>query len=312
MTFDSIWRALRDRCGAIDPDTVLVTPSSERPFRVVSTDDDRIVIRYVETDDERVLWRNQFDVLYDRMAPDSEGLSFSDLPPGVEPYVSVLSLAPQYAVDRSTGTISHSTADEREESPFLRPEWTTRTPPERVHDDAILLADLLERHDVESPRSLSSDALVDLYVLLSDVQHGTDRIRQDIRDVLLDYIGPDARLHGQFGTVHRTSREVRRLNDEETVLAAIDEHGIPREWVMGIDPSKLDVVLAVTDLDESDVYTIEEQVYVQKTEVEEGEKQSRLQGLKDRLATLEDTEAEELRADIEQLEDRIDALLAAG
>ena len=312
MPLDSTWRRLRDRCEGIEPESVLLTPSSERPFRVVSTGEDRIVIEYVGTGEERTLWRDQFDVLGDRIGSDSEELSISDLLPGVEPYVSVLSLAPEYGIDESRGTLRRPRSDERAESPFLRPEWAARTPPERVHDDAILLADALERYGVESPKSLSPTRLVDLYVLLSDVQHGADRLRGEFGEILLDYIGPDARLHGQFGTVHRTSRELRRLKDEETVLSAIDEREIPREWVLGVDPSKLDVVLAVTELKEDEVYDVEEQVYVQKTAVEEGEKQSRLQGLKDRLTELDEREAEELRSDIEAIEDRLDSLLAAG
>ena len=71
-------------------------------------------------------------------------------------------------------------------------------------------------------------------------------------------------------------------------------------------------MLAATDLEASDVYNVEEQVYVQKTGVDEAEKQSRLQGLKERLADLESDEAADLRADIDDLEDRIDAVLAAA
>jgi hypothetical protein len=56
------------------------------------------------------------------------------------------------------------------------------------------------------------------------------------------------------------------------VFDALDEHGIPREWVIGVNPDTLDVVLALTDLEEDAVYDVEEQVYVQKTEVAEVEK----------------------------------------
>ncbi|WP_411714777.1 hypothetical protein [Natronomonas sp.] len=87
---------------------------------------------------------------------------------------------------------------------------------------------------------------------------------------------------------------------------------MPREWVLGVDEEKLDVVLAVTDVEESAVYDTTEQVYIQKTGVEESEKQSRLQGLKDRLAELEDAEAESLHEEIEGLEQRIDEVLASA
>lgn len=313
MTSDTFWRELRNQCEAIDSDSVLVTPTSDRPFRIVLTTEDRVVVQYADAREEHTLWRNQFDVLHDRIeSTETGGLSLTNLPSGVEPYVSILSLSPQYTIDTSTQVIRRSDAAESKESPFLRPEWTARTPPERVHDDAILLADSLGRYDLDTPRLLSADQLVDLYVLLSDVQQGSDQLRQEIGEILLEYIGPDAKLPGQFGTIRRISRETRHLKDEETVLAAIDEKEIPREWVLGVDSSKLDVVLTVTDLEEDEVYEFDEQVYVQKTAVEEEEKQSRLQGLKDRIEGLEDEDADELRADIEDLENRIETLLAAG
>lgn len=312
MTFDTMWRELRERCEAVDADTVLVTPASGRVFAIDSVGDDRIVVEYLETDEERPLWRNQFEVLYDRLEADSDGVTVADPPAGVEPYVSVLSLSPRYVVDESADTLRRTDTADRTESPFLRPEWTARTRPERVRDDSVLLADLLERHDVEHLESLPPDTLADLYVVLSDVQRGADRLRKEVGDAVLEYIGPDARLHGRFGTVTRTNRERRRLKDERSVLDAVDAADIPREWVLGVDREKLDVVLAVTDLDERDVYDVEKQVYAQKTAVEEEEKQSRLQGLEDRLDGLDTAEAAELRHDIEELEERLETVLAAG
>ena len=310
MGFDTVWRELRERCSAIDSNTVLVTPDSGRAFAVDVIEEDRIVVHYRASDDDRTLWRDQFEVLYDRLETDGTGLSIDQLPAGVEPYVSVLSLASRYTVDESAATLQRD--GEGSESPFLRPAWMARTAPQRVHDDAILLADILEEHDAEDLESLSTETMVDMYVLLSDVQRGADGLRKEFGDQLLEYIGPDANLHSRFGTVHRTTRERRRLKDEEVILDALDSKGIPHSWVLGVDLEKLDVVLAATDLEEDDVYNIHEQVYVQKTAVEEEEKQARLQGLRDRLAGLETEEAEELREDISQLEDRIATVLAAG
>lgn len=314
MTFDAVWRELRDRCEAVDPDEVLVTPASERPFVVRSSEADRIVVEMVRTGEERSLWRDQFEVLDDRLASEPDGVPLEDLPVGVEPYVTVLSLVPRYAADEADGRLRAADVPgaEASESPFRRPAWTARSSRERVHDDAVLLADALARHDLEDLESLPPETLVDLYVLLSDVQRGANRLRREVGDELLPRVGPDARLHGRFGTVHRTTRDRRQLRDEEAVLDVLDEEGVPHEWVLGVDPEKLDVVLAVTDIDEREVYDVEEQVYVQKTAVEEEEKQTRLQGLKDRLADLETEEAEELRDDIESIEDRLDAVLAAG
>jgi hypothetical protein len=78
-----------------------------------------------------------------------------------------------------------------------------------------------------------------------------------------------------------------------------------------VDREKLDVVLAVTDLGEDEVYDVEAQDYVQKTQVEEEEKYSRLQGLAGRIDELEGPEAEDLRDDLTDLEARLDAALSA-
>ena len=62
--------------------------------------------------------------------------------------------------------------------------------------------------------------------------------------------------------------------------------------------------LAVTSLSESDVYDIEESEYIQKADVDDKMKQTRLQGLKDQLAGADEDTAE-LQAEIEELEQRI-------
>jgi len=98
MSFDRVWTDLRRRCDALSPDTAFVTPASERPFRVAVSYDDRLVVRYRETGEERTLWRDQFELLYDRLG-DGEGLDVDAVPTGVEPYVAVLSLAPGLDVE---------------------------------------------------------------------------------------------------------------------------------------------------------------------------------------------------------------------
>jgi polyhydroxyalkanoate synthesis regulator phasin len=56
------------------------------------------------------------------------------------------------------------------------------------------------------------------------------------------------------------------------------------------------------------IYDIEESEYVWKAEVHEEQKQTRLQGFKDQLAAAEGEGAEELRAEIDVLESRIEEL----
>jgi predicted nucleic acid-binding Zn-ribbon protein len=91
------------------------------------------------------------------------------------------------------------------------------------------------------------------------------------------------------------------------VLAVLEAAGIDRERVLGVDRNKVDDALDVTELSESDVYDIEEREYVRKAEVDEETKESRLQGLKDRLADA-DEDTEELQQEIEDLEARIEDL----
>ena len=302
-----VWHSVRDECERIDPEAQLVTPVSERPFGIETTFDDRIVVQFHDGGEERRLDRRQLEMLADRL---NDGpIPLGDLPPGVEPYAAVLSLAPAVVSD---GEALSQSPDEGDggESPHLVPPEEARTPPERVHDDALLLVDLLERPDAEDPSSLDTEALTDLYVLLSDVQRGADRIRSTVGGPLLDRLGPDQELHGRFGTVRRTTRERNRPKDDEAVLDALDERDIPHEWVLGVDPDKLDVVVATTDLSEDEVYDTDEQVYVQKTGVDESEKFSRLQGLLDRVDELD--EGAELRDDLADLERRLDEALSAG
>jgi hypothetical protein len=303
-----VWAAVLDRCEALEPGTELVTPLSERPFRVRGTTDDRVAIRFDDSGEERDLWRDQFEVLAERIR--ETDLAVADLPPGVEPYATVLTLLADYDVEHDE--IGYRPGpEEGGGTPYLISPVEARTRPERLHDDAILLADLLATLDPVDPETLETGTLADLYVLLSDVQHEADRFRQIAREALLARLGPDQELHARYGTVRRTTRERRQPKDDETVLDALDELGIPREWVLGVDRDKLDVVLAVTDLEEDAVYDVEEQVYVQKTDVQEDEKYSRLQGLAERIDEVEGAEGEELREELTALENRLEEALSA-
>lgn len=303
-----LWSAIRDRCVALEPGTELVTPFSDRPFRVLDVTADRLRIRFDDSGAERQLVREQFGTLADRL--ERHPLAVADLPAGVEPYATVLTLLAEYGVeDDEIASVPDSELGGG--SPYLIPPAAARTHPERLHDDAVLLADLLDTLDAPDTERLETDTLTDLYVLLSDVQHEADRLRQTARESLLARLGPGQELHARYGTVRRTTRERRQPRDDETVFDALDEHGIPREWVLGVDREKLDVVLAVTDLGEDEVYDVEAQDYVQKTQVEEEEKYSRLQGLAGRIDELEGPEAEDLRDDLTDLEARLDAALSA-
>ena len=177
-----------------------------------------------------------------------------------------------------------------------------------MYSDALLLIDALERQDVSDLTALETDALVNLYTLWSDVQRNANDFRQDIADVLLDRLHHDQPVHGKYGSVQRTSRRNRSLKDEEEVLATLEDAGIDRERVTSVDSKKVNKALEVTELSETDVYEVDESEYVRKAEVDEEVKESRLQGLKDRLAASSEAESDELRQEIEALEERIDDL----
>ncbi len=115
-------------------------------------------------------------------------------------------------------------------------------------------------------------------------------------------------MSGPFGSVQRTTRRNRTLKDDDEVLETLENVGIDRERVLGVDREQVGDALEVTELSESDVYEIDESEYVRKAEVDEKRKESRLQGLKDQLTASDGEEAAELRQEIEDLEARIEEL----
>jgi hypothetical protein len=190
-------------------------------------------------------------------------------------------------------------------------EQTEREEPDlQVYSDALLLTDALERYDMTDPTTIETNALVDLYTMLSDVQRSADDLRKEIADVLLSRLHHDQPVSGQFGSVQRTTRSQRSLKDEETVVNALEAAGIDRERVTSLDRDKVDDALAVTELAESDLYELDTTEYVRKANVNEESKETRLQGLKNRLAGSDatDDEVEQLQAEITELEARIEEL----
>jgi len=129
-----------------------------------------------------------------------------------------------------------------------------------------------------------------------------------VRAVLLDRLHHDRRVSGQYGSVQRTTRRRRELKDDDTVLEVLEGAGVPRDRVLGVDRDKVEDALDVVEVAEEDLFEIEETAYVRKADVDEGVKESRLQGLKDRLATSDEPEADDLRQEIDDLEARIEDL----
>jgi hypothetical protein len=313
MSFTATWNNLLDNLDELPSDATLVTPLSRKAFTVTDVQQSRVVIQYRDDDKSIPLQQDQFETLYRRIQDTHGAFELDRLPPDAEPYATVLSLHPRFEVNDRDGTLAES--DNSTGSPLVKAQESAddadqeRAEPDvDVYADALLLIDALERHEVATLEHTETPALVNLYTLLSDVQRNANALRKDIRSILLDRLHHDQPVSGQFGSVQRTTRRNRSLKDDELVLNAFESAGIERERLTTVDPDKVDDALDVTELAEDDVYEIEQSEYVRKADVDEDEKETRLQGLKDQLAATQGDEAEELREEIDKLEDRIEEL----
>lgn len=315
MPFSVSWHTLLDELDDLSEDATLLTPLSHTRFQISDVQEQRVIIEFLDRDidETRPLQREQFETLYRRIADEPNGFDLDRLPPDADPYPTVLSVHPRFEIDEDRGVIVEKEEPTTSQLLDAGDEGGTRTqertePELDVYTDALLLVDALERHEVEVLEDMDTDALVNFYTLLSDVQRNANDLRQDVANVLLTRLHHDRPVSGPFGSVQRTTRRNRSLKDEDEVLATLEEAGIDSERVMGVDRDKVDDALDVTELSESDVYEMEESEYVRKAEVDEERKETRLQGLKDQLAAADGDEAGELRDEIEALESRIEEL----
>ncbi|EMA14147.1 hypothetical protein [Haloarcula amylolytica] len=314
MSFSVNWHTLLEEADELPSDAVLVTPLSHTPFRISETQEHRIIVDYVEQDETRPLQREQFETLFRRVHDEpNQEFALDRLPPDAEPFATVWSLHPRIEIDEDAGIIRQSDLETTTQIATTGDgdEDTERTEPDlQVYSDALLLTDALERHDVETFGDIETDTLVDLYTMLSDVQRSANDLRKEVADVILSRLHHDQPVSGQFGSVQRTARRQRSLKDEETVLNALEAAGIDRERVTSVDRDKVDDALEVTELSETDLYDIESTEYVRKADVDEETKETRLQGLKDRLVAsdADDDEVQQLQDEIAELEDRIEEL----
>ena len=313
MPSSETWRNLLDTAEELPVDATLLTPLSRRRFRISDVQEHRILIEYRDDNGTVPLQREQFETLLQRVEDAVDGFDLDRLPPDAEPYATVVSLHPQFEVDdqedllRETETLSSSPLVDAHEVAGETGNVDREEPDLPVYADALLLIDALERYQPSDLNRMDTPDLVNLYTLLSDVQRNANDLRQDVRSFLLDRLHHDQPVSGQYGSVQRTSRRNRSLKDEEEVLERLEDAGIDREDVTSVDTSKVDDALDVTDLDESDVYEVDESEYVRKAEVNDEQKETRLQGLKDKLAAT-DENTEELQQEIEDLEARIEEL----
>lgn len=310
MSFRVSWHNLIERLDELPEGATLRTPLSHDRFRITDVQEHRIVIQFIHSGDSQPLQQDQFETLYRRITDSEAGFELDRLPPNADPYPAVWSLHPRFEIDEDASVIVEkdgpTTTQILDAGDEPESEQKERTEPDLdVYADALLLVDVLERHEVTTLDEMDTDVLVNLYTLLSDVQRNANDLRQDVSDVLLSRLHHDQPVSGPFGSVQRTTRRNRSLKPDEEVLETLEEAGIERERVLGVDRSKVDDAIEVTPLSDSDVYDIEESAYVRKAEVDEEHKETRLQGLKDQLAATEGNEAKELRGEIKELENRI-------
>ena len=312
MPFSVSWHMLLDELDDLSEGAELITPLSHDRFRIADVQEQRVVITFDDSGERQPLQREQFETLYRRIQDSVGGFALDRLPADADPYPAVMSLHPRFEIDGDRGVIieTEGPTDTQLVDGDTSPDESDRIEPDglAVYSDALLLIDALERHNVSDLTELETNILVNIYTLCSDVQRNANEFRQDVADVLLDRLHHDQPVHGQYGSVQRTSRRNRSLKDEDDVLELLEDAGIARERVMSVDSNKVAEALDVTEIAESDIYEISESEYVRKAEVDEDVKESRLQGLKDRLAASDDAESDELRQEIEALEERIDDL----
>ncbi|GAA0465152.1 hypothetical protein MUK72_18835 (plasmid) [Halococcus dombrowskii] len=320
IPFGATWGTLIERCEQLPEEATLITPLASRRFRITDVKNQRIIIEDVDSADSQPLQREQFEALAEHTRESIDGFELDRLPSKAEPYAAVLALHPRYVLDERENTLTE--LDEADESAVLDDaphlsmsagaddeQDSEREEPEiDVYSDMLLLIDALEREDMSALESVETPVLVNLYTLLSDVQRNANDLRQDVSDMLLERVGHDRPLHGQYGSVQRTTRRNRSLKDTEEVLDAFAETGIDREQLVSVDRSKVEEALDVVSVPESVVYDVSESEYVRKAEVDEERKETRLQGLKDRLAVSDDPEADVLRQEVERLEQEIEEL----
>ena len=317
MAFSETWHTLLEELEDLPTDATFVTPLSRKPFRVTDVQEHRVLVEYHDDDGTVPLQREQFEALYERVQETFDAFALDRLPPDAEPYATVLSVHPRFEVDDREGTLTETATQTAAGTPLVDTdavpgsdsEEVAREEPEvPVYADALLLVDALERHDPTALTDMETPELVNLYTLLSDVQRNANDLRKNVTEALLDRLHHDQPAHGQYGSVQRTTRRNRSLKEDDEVLRVLEAAGIDRERVLSVDRSKVDDALDVTDLSESDVYDIEESEYVRKAEVDEEVKETRLQGLKDRLAAAEGEETDDLQREIEELQARIEEL----
>ena len=206
------------------------TPLTGKRFRITDAQEHRVLVEFNPTDAEdgrtQPLQREQSETLAERIAEDTDrdGFDLRRLPPDAEPHATVLTLHPRYEINQRAETITETDGTTSTTAQLVDGDDDPSTGADASRDDQahertesdlplyadlLLLIDALERHDPQALDEIETPALINLYTLLSDAQRNASDLRQDVSEVLLDRIHHDQPVHGQYGSVQRTSRRNR-------------------------------------------------------------------------------------------------------
>lgn len=156
--------------------------------------------------------------------------------------------------------------------------------------DALVLLELAREYDLSSLEDLGTWQLADLYSLLADLKNSADDARQDVRDELLENVSEDRTIPADLGSVSRTTYNYRQVADEAHVHRALADAGVDPEEVRSFDKSKLKDAIEETDLDEDDVFDVDERPTIRISESHDDRRRRHFERLDDEIRSLADDE----------------------
>ncbi len=86
MPFISTWYELITQIEKLSEGTTMITPLSQRRFRIANTHEQRVIISLEDDDRFHPLQREQFAPLYDRIHDDPGTFELDRLSPNAAPY----------------------------------------------------------------------------------------------------------------------------------------------------------------------------------------------------------------------------------
>ncbi|WP_436910276.1 hypothetical protein [Halosimplex marinum] len=134
--------------------------------------------------------------------------------------------------------------------------------------DTVAELEAMESADVSG---LETAALADSYAVLSKAKSEIEELRTAVRDELTSRVEPDETVAGSVGSVTGAKRRRRSLRDDETVAAALREHGVPVERVTTetVDEEKVEAVLDErATVAEDELFEVTESEYVRRRDLD--------------------------------------------